>query len=84
MFYARRLVSENLSLTLTNYVWIVTSLPGYKPPQNPLRSCMSPGLISGVLRYRIRILTAVRHYQTSLVVIVSISSDFYCLFPTNY
>ena len=25
--------------------------PGYKPPQNPLQSCISPGLISRILRY---------------------------------
>ena len=27
------------------------SSPGYKPLQNPLRSCISPWLISGALRY---------------------------------
>ena len=24
---------------------------GYKPPQNPLRSCINPGLVSRILRY---------------------------------
>ena len=26
-------------------------LHGYKPTQNPLRSCISPGLITGILRF---------------------------------
>ena len=26
--------------------------PIYKPTQNPLQTCVSPGLISGILRYR--------------------------------
>ena len=39
--------------------------PGYEPPQNPLQSCISPGLISRILGYagfNLKQSTYVGHY----------------------
>ena len=33
----------------------VVSPLGCKPPQNPLQSCISPGLINGILRYTVNV-----------------------------
>ena len=45
------LISKRFFLLFRLYAPSVVSSPVYKPSKNPLRSCISQGLISGSLRY---------------------------------